>query len=263
MPLKSSRWYARRPQLEPYPSAHGAHELDVETGRRAVAHELERRVGICRKHDQCAGNDGGRHRRILKGAARQIARVHRPRATSGESTEAISKTLSHRSCQLRRRKIRRPLRRDAEAAQQLLQQVLPRFGRDFVEARALRARWNSHSSPVAITSTRPRATASLASQMSPLATRAMSTFGRHRRNMRLERAVRVLELAAEMFAPRRRDLAEHRHRALELAGRHLLEVDLVLLEEPMEVRHRRHDADARRRWRRARRRCGRRPPAIM
>ena len=61
--------------------------------------------------------------------------------------------------------------------------------------------------------------------------------------MGLERLVRRVELAAEVLAPRRRDLAKYRNGALPLAGRHLLEVDLVLLQEPMQVRHRRDDAD--------------------
>ena len=39
------------------------------------------------------------------------------------------------------------------------------------------------------------------------------------------------------------DFPEHRNRALELARCHLLEVDLVLLEKPMQVRDRRDDAD--------------------
>ena len=71
----------------------------------------------------------------------------------------------------------------------------------------------------------------------------MSTFGRQRATCALKAPCVVLELAAEMLAPLRRDLAQDRDRALELAGGHLLEVDLVLLQEPVEVRHRGDDAD--------------------
>ena len=61
--------------------------------------------------------------------------------------------------------------------------------------------------------------------------------------MGLERLVGRVELLAEMFAAGRRDLAQDGDGALELARRYLLEIDLVLLEQPMEVRHGRDDAD--------------------
>ena len=60
----------------------------------------------------------------------------------------------------------------------------------------------------------------------------------------LEGFVRGVELAAEVFAPRRRDLAEDRDAALELARGHLLEIDVVLLQQAIEVGHLRDDADA-------------------
>src|SRR4051794_17736357 len=59
----------------------------------------------------------------------------------------------------------------------------------------------------------------------------------------LEQMVRVLELLLELLAAALGDFTEHAHRPLELAGGHLLEVDVVLLQESMEVRHLRDDSD--------------------
>ena len=61
---------------------------------------------------------------------------------------------------------------------------------------------------------------------------------------RLEGAVYSVDLAEEMLAARGRDVAEHRDRALAFGGRQLLVVDVVLLQQAMEVRRRRDDADA-------------------
>ena len=56
--------------------------------------------------------------------------------------------------------------------------------------------------------------------------------------------MRFFQFALEMLAPFGRDLAEHRDAALELARRHHLDVDIVLLQDAIEIRHLGDDADA-------------------
>ena len=53
----------------------------------------------------------------------------------------------------------------------------------------------------------------------------------------------VLQLLQELLPPRLRVLAKHRERALVLAGREHLEVHIVLLQQAVDVRHLRGDAD--------------------
>src|SRR4051812_41591197 len=59
----------------------------------------------------------------------------------------------------------------------------------------------------------------------------------------LEELVRVLELLLELAATALADLAEHAHGPLELARSHLLEVDVVLLQQAVEVGHLRDHPD--------------------
>src|SRR6185437_16180263 len=139
-------------------------------------------------------------------------------------------------------KIRRLLDRGAEAAHDLLQKGLARFGRHFVEARAAAG---AEQELVAGHDFIDEA------ERQRFAREPIIAVGDARDvhfraalgDMGLERLVRRVELAAEVLAPRRRDLAQHRDGALELARRHLLEIDLVLLQQAMEVRDRRHHAD--------------------
>jgi hypothetical protein len=59
-----------------------------------------------------------------------------------------------------------------------------------------------------------------------------------------EQAVRLFQLLLEFGAALVGDFAQHAHRALELAGGHFVEVDVVLLEQAVQVGHLGHHADA-------------------
>src|SRR5271154_169532 len=117
--------------------------------------------------------------------------------------------------------VRRLARRDSEAAEQLLQQGFAGFGRDLVEARAVTdAKQKLVAGREFVDEAKPER---LASQ--PMV--AVGDLGHvdvraALRDMGLERLVGRVELAAEMLAALRRDLAQDRKGALEFARRHLL-----------------------------------------
>ena len=80
-------------------------------------------------------------------------------------------------------------------------------------------------------------------QCSPVATRSRSTCGRCSRIWFLNSSWMSSTSCLQLLAAFVRVLAEHRQRALVAAGRDLLEVDALLLEQPMEVRQLREHAD--------------------
>src|SRR5208337_3646208 len=164
--------------------------------------------------------------------------VNRYVLTGGKS--ALAPALS--SADARYDYFRRRSRRDAEPAQKLLQQILAHLRRHFVKARAFPGAKEKLVAGQNLVDEAERQRFAR-EPMVPVGDGGNVEAGPALGDVGLERFVGGVELAAEMLAACGRDLAQHRHRALPLAGRHFLEVDLVLLEEPVQVRHRRDDAD--------------------